>query len=582
MAANWRSRIKALREEYSLSQAELGRRAGVSSDSIGGYESGTKRPRRAVLSRIAKAFGLDAAETDALLTGAGYGAEATAELEAFAARRSSLSTLQRQMRAYSWPSLIGNERQEVVGWNDPAEWVAELSFSSDLPEKEQRNYLRIAVLPHFRARVLNWDHVLTTLIAMNKLDAMDINRPESESAYFNAQVQTILRDHSEIVPHLFELWEKTPEMQRGGRLHYFPVWKVSDGTVLRFHVVQSSWNDYDALWASEWHPADARTWEWLEQRATAESMARQSTDLSTDHADSSRDEADEPSPSAASLLRLALRSTGITQQELADLSGVSFGAISGYVRDRRRPRRETLLHMTRAMELDAALTNAILAALEMPPEPSDWALALAGEPRRTPTKRWNTALFDSWPRERRQRDIARHTWPCLLVDQQARITNWNPVAVVVFGLDWGRSLPAPYLTNFVGFIVSAYTQARLTNWHEVVAVVLAPMLRPYLVEEMPMPPALRSTLEAVMQDSPDLFTRLTDAWQKSPPDDFGIRIVAPLEWLASDGNLLRFNTTITVWSAFDDVWAVDLHPADADTWRWLGEPNAERMDVPLW
>ena len=50
--------IKALREKYNLTQAELGEIAGVSDKAVSTWENGTAEPRMGAIQKIAEHFGI--------------------------------------------------------------------------------------------------------------------------------------------------------------------------------------------------------------------------------------------------------------------------------------------------------------------------------------------------------------------------------------------------------------------------------------------------------------------------------------------------------------------------------------------
>lgn len=49
------------------------------------------------------------------------------------------------------------------------------------------------------------------------------------------------------------------------------------------------------------------------------------------------------------------------------------------------------------------------------------------------------------------------------------------------------------------------------------------------------------------------------------------RAAFPVIWRAEDGVILRFHGLLSLWSDALWYWALDFHPADADTWAWLGQ-----------
>lgn len=58
------------------------------------------------------------------------------------------------------------------------------------------------------------------------------------------------------------------------------------------------------------------------------------------------------------------------------------------------------------------------------------------------------------------------------------------------------------------------------------------------------------------------------------------RVAVPLVWQHDDGTILAFACIVSLWSAYDTLWAIDLHPADAATWAWLNRHREESFANP--
>lgn len=43
-------------------------------------------------------------------------------------------------------------------------------------------------------------------------------------------------------------------------------WQIKNGPTLHFHCVVARWEQNHPYWAIDWHPADAATWVWLDER----------------------------------------------------------------------------------------------------------------------------------------------------------------------------------------------------------------------------------------------------------------------------------------------------------------------------
>lgn len=268
----WNELLRKEREASGLSRRALAELSGVSEDTIASYEYGRRAPRRDTILKLTRAMNLDGAATNAILEDAGLDLEISPWLRRAALRHRPLSELTVEIASYPWPALALNERFEIVAWNALANAVAELDFGRDLPEPSQRNLLRIAAMPHFRERVLNWEQVVAVMVGMYKGHHMGSEELGEGSPYFQAIVDDIARQDAaappqdQVMPRLLSLWLETPPRAPSSRITWPVRWRASDGTKLAFNCLITTWDDFDAVSANDWNPADAQTWAWLESR----------------------------------------------------------------------------------------------------------------------------------------------------------------------------------------------------------------------------------------------------------------------------------------------------------------------------
>lgn len=567
--AEWNEILRAARRQAGLSQPALAVAARCSPGTVQNAEYGRKRLSREALLRLIDALTLAPAARNAVLVGAGHDPAPAGRLAEIERRRRPLEELQAEVDGYAWPCLVMNERHEIACWNAAANAVAELDFARDLPLLRDRSLMRISTMAHFRARVQNWEQVISVLIAVLKANQTDIERPQEDSAYFMAMVAEIAQRHPDIFPTLIELWQRVEPRPDGGREGFPAIWRLFDGTVLRFVCLIRSWSDFDAAWSLDWHPADAATWTWLNTTVGAPARPAAAALLSGGGLPLI--------PRALGsnwrqLLRQEREATGLSRAELASRSGVSQDMIYSLEArsGRRRPTRETLLQLTRAMELDGIATNAILEAAGVDPEPSEWALFLANEERRSPTRKYRPKNNPHRTRLDVQRAIAAHAWPCLVIDERCTLLCWNEAADRVFGEGYLDEAQTATRDTIVQLALADRFRAATVNWEEVVAALIPSTLRPFLG---PAPAVgggrLAAIVAAVRRLDAESRARLNAVWQDAPAGAPQTRVVFPLYWRTPDGAILSFTCLLSPWNAFDPAWALDWHPADAATWRWL-------------
>lgn len=269
--ASWSELLQQARKRQRLTQKELARRAGVSKDIVSSLEQGRRRPTTATVRPIVDALELSPEAADTLLTAAGLERIPPTRLKAMKDRGRPLDAIQREIDSYTWPSLVTNERYEILAWNAPATKVAEMDFAAVLPLQEQRNLMRISAMPHFaEGRVVNWDEVVSHMLGLYKHNNMNIEQPEEDTRYFEALITDLAHNpiYSEAFLRMMRLWSNVEPWQEGRRPVFRAVWRVDDGTELRFSCILGAWSEFNATWSFDWFPADAQTWEWLVLRHT--------------------------------------------------------------------------------------------------------------------------------------------------------------------------------------------------------------------------------------------------------------------------------------------------------------------------
>lgn len=578
--ALWNELLRQARERAGISQPALAKRIGASEKTIRNYEAGRTKPERGRLIEISRTLKADVHATNAILEAAGESSEPTGPLARIAARRIPVPTLQEELASYTWPCLVVNERYEIVGWNEAANLVAELDFARDLPTAFERNLMRISAMPHFydeddaKRRVVNWEAVVSTLLGMYKSNQVNMEQPEEEAHYFGQMVNEIATKFGLALPRMMALWTDVGTYA-GGRITILPtIWRLNDGTILRFNCITYPWNDFDALWAFDWFPADGLTWDWVGARLTGAVVegARRTPGAAGDGNGGAWSDAYVPlgGRSWNELLRSAREGSGLTRHELERLSGVSENTLDKYEHARRRPARGTLLRLARAMQLDTAATNAMLTRAGFEPEPSDWALILAGMPRRNETKWYSPRGVEHPSWNQIQADIDAFPWPCIALDDRCEVAAQNPPSVRVIGLDIRQHLRNPIERNVVTFFISAFARERIVNWEEVATALIPSDLRAAAAGRRPRRSSAGWDAAAaeLRRREPEAMDCLVDYWRATPASPPASRVTFPLAWRADDGEVVAFHAVVS-WQYYGVAWAMDWHPADDATWAWL-------------
>lgn len=559
--AAWAELLRQARERAGLSQREMARRADVTRKTIEKYESGTvKRPVRAQLVNLARALELGPQQLNDVLAAAGFDPEPVGPLASIAQRRPAVQDMAGEVASYPWPCLVLNERYEVIGWNQPANVVAELDFGRALPTKFERNLMRIAALPHFfNGRIVNWDQIMSAMVGLYKHREVDVANAEQESAYFARLVQELAGHFPPAMAKFMQLWATAPSYGDRYRLRFPAEWRTNDGTLLHFNCICYPWSDFDALWTFDWFPADGATWQWLGEQMTAvRAPAPAGGQISLGEG------------SWHAMLRAARDASEISRDEVARLSGVSVDTQDKYERGQGNPTRATLMKLAQGLQLDTATTNAILIAAGKPPVPSDWALILTGMPRQTTAKLFGPSPRVSRPLAEVQIELDEYPWPSLLLDNRCELAGQNRLAARLLGMGRrdGAFHDAP--RNVITFALSRFAREHLVNWEEVASALIPRGIREAAVGlgTGRVAAKVRATVTELQRQEPDAMRHLAELWQQTSPPPLTARASFPWVWKTDGGDVLSFHA-IVCWLNYGESWTIDLHPADGATWEWI-------------
>ena len=565
------------REQAGLSQQDVATAAGVSLATVASWETGRRRPgaqSRQHVIELADLLGFTPVELNDTLAELGLRGVPVGREVPLLDRRKPIAVLRSECAEYTWPVLAMNEDFEVVAWNAAANDISELDFGTDLAEPGARHLLRIALTDNYKEKLENWPEVVGVMVSMWKATGFDPLAPGTGTPYFDNLVAYIIANHAARLGELLGMWQSAVPFTEGQRVVFDVRWRTSAGVALAFHCNLTSWSDFDAVAAFDWHPANAATWEWLESQSAGRDVG---TSEGTD---------DEPvilpaASSARELLRFARERAGLTQRELGERAGVSQELVYGLESGRRQMVEPTLRRLAHAMTLNAADRNAMLEAAGFAPEPSEQHAYILGYDV-SESARYGHSMnrHMTWSPAAVQQEIAPYAWPVLVVNERCEVIATNGPADRMFGSEVSRLEPET-ARNLFALITDEPFRKRAANWESVVANVMPGNLEAYLS-----PPGVERGLakDAAYFDAVVSLVRSREsaagrgdgvvhetfaAWRARQPRRRTARVTFRLDW-ESDAGRLAFNTVITPWSAMiDPYWAIELHPADAATWRAL-------------
>lgn len=548
--------LKALRLRAGLTQQQLAEKSGVALTTITSWETRRRQPaNRSAIERVASVLDLSKEEQREFLTAAGVVPEREGLVRKMAGKRTRLSDMSDWLNRYDWPCLILNERYELVAWNRSANAVSEADLLELLPNREQRSLLWMAVLPHYRdVRLTNWNELIGRLISFMKPNGLTLDG--SAPTWINHLVVAIAQQYPDVLQRLWTLFGEVPAWIDGTRNIHPVEWRVSDGTELQFDYVGRIWNAHDGLFVIDWHPANAQTWEWL-HRSLANGVP-------------GAEFMDPPKP-WNQVLEACRKSANVSRTELAERSGIARPSIVAYEHGVRRPSRIALLAIARALAIPAQVTNDILEALGHELVPSDFACWVAGVYREVPiTIQSANARPQGETWEVQRQECENLTWPAIILDEKCEVAFMNRGAHRIFDLATWPGLANPKSPHLLNLILSEYFLEHCPNWDDVVRAIVPVELEPTVLgrEEGLTKSRLTDIVRDLRKSSPKVLRQMTAAWEHAKNERCP-RVMTDLQWIASDGELLSFHCGVDGWNTYDAKWALDLHPADSATWRWM-------------
>lgn len=263
-ANDWSAQLQAARKTLRLTRAALAQLAGVSAQTIKAYELGRRHPTRALLLALLDALKLERGQRDELLQSAGL-----APIGIFIGPSRDPDYLyspeqaDAYVRALAWPAFILDDLMQVVAANALCEALWDVDVEREYPDLNERSLIRFATLPRFADRVLNWDALVGTGIAVFKGHHLGNETLEAPSTFFTRALETIMQGDPRYVSRFFELWEATQPIQPKVRWGYPVTWQCRSGATLRFQAIVTEANDPRGLAFNDWIPLDAETWEAL-------------------------------------------------------------------------------------------------------------------------------------------------------------------------------------------------------------------------------------------------------------------------------------------------------------------------------
>ncbi len=268
METAWRGKLRDTRERLGLSQRALAGRAGLSPETVRGYESSRRQPTRERLTKLLDALGAPPHDTNEIMAGAGFATPPTLFPEhAFPAYFISVEETQAEVERVPWPEFVIGGANEVVAANAAVQALWGIDFA-DLRANAtpvQRNLLSVASQRRFADRVVNWDECVAVMAAVFKGRPVNPASLDEPDAYFSEVLAEFADGDPAFLARLVGIWMATPAREAKVRWNYRVVWRDDEFGEMRFEGIVSTASEPASLGFNDWHPLDAVTWTVLER-----------------------------------------------------------------------------------------------------------------------------------------------------------------------------------------------------------------------------------------------------------------------------------------------------------------------------
>jgi len=266
---SWPAELRTWREAEGLSREQLSRLAGVSAETIKGYELGRRRPTGETLELLLDALRVERGKRAELLEAAGFAPHAERLRPRPDSYGFSIEDAQKEIDSYAWPSQVNNELMEVVALNHAAVslWAAS---EQEAGRPVQSNLMGVASHPAFGGRIRNWEQVVSIGVGIMKGHTRGAERdPESLSPYYARVMQEFLAGDPQYVARLLRLWETVEPRSPKSRWATPVILDHPTAGELHFTWISSMCNEIDGLFFNDWMPMNGRTWAAIEELKAA-------------------------------------------------------------------------------------------------------------------------------------------------------------------------------------------------------------------------------------------------------------------------------------------------------------------------
>ncbi len=266
--SDWNDRLRRARRAVGMTQAALGRAAGLSMQTVRAYERRRRHPTRPHLIAMLDALRVERSERNEILASAGFASEGHSRALGAVDFAFTAAEAADEVRCHRWPAFVTNEYATVLAANRATEALWSMHFARHRGDVAERNLLTVLSNARLAECVLNWEEAVARVISVVKGQSGSAEDLDHPSPQFKIVLDRIFAGDAAVVARFLQLWQRAPPHATKPRWSYPIVWRRGDGGVLRFHCFASIANDADGLTFHDWIPLDGMTWTALERSAT--------------------------------------------------------------------------------------------------------------------------------------------------------------------------------------------------------------------------------------------------------------------------------------------------------------------------
>ncbi len=270
------------------------------------------------------------------------------------------------------------------------------------------------------------------------------------------------------------------------------------------------------------------------------------------------------------LLRRARKRLKLSLEEVAARSGMSQETVRGYENGRRRPRREHLVAVLRAVEATQPEVNDVLRAV-----------GFADIDTLFPVSEYPDYYFGL---EELDAAVATAPWPVFVSSDAVEVLAANEATQAIWDVDlaYERSWRTRPQMNMLSVASDHHFADRVVNWTEVVGVLAGVHKgRPYGASSLDaLTPLMEEVLREFSAGDPAFLAQLIDVWVDTPPMPAKVRQQYRVVWRDPEFGEMRFVAQMTTASEPDGMAFNDWHPVDAGTWTVLERVKARWRATP--